>query len=134
MPPSVRILFHGIMWPERWLQGDEVLARNKALVGSDSGIILDNRHDILQRCVQQLAVDDDIWVVLSGSGRGDRVLRAAEMSLWVMLIGRFKRCIVRSRGDLIFFFICFAHLEIPATNIITQVACPCYGATLTHPQ
>jgi hypothetical protein len=100
MPPSVRIIFHGIMWPDHWLQGGEVLARNKALVGSDSGIILNNRtifcNDVFNN-----------WLLMMTFGLCSPVLAVAivscvllKMSLWVMLIGRFTRCIVGSSdGD-----------------------------------
>ena len=92
LPFAVRTMLHGIMWPEYWLQdSDDVLARNKAIVESDAGIMLKIRtifcNDVLNN-----------WLLLLTFGLCSPVLAVAivcavllKMSLWVMLIGRFTR-------------------------------------------
>jgi hypothetical protein len=98
MPSFVREMCHGIIWPEYWLQGGDVLVRNKAIVGSDPSVILNIPtvfcNDVLNN-----------WLSLVTFGLCSPVLAVAivcsvllKMSMWVLLVGRFTRCVVLHNG------------------------------------
>jgi len=100
LPFAVRTMLHGIMWPEYWLQdSDDVLARNKAIVESDAGIMLKIRtifcNDVLNN-----------WLLLLTFGLCSPVLVLAvvcsvlmKMSMWVLVVGRFTRCMLHDEDS-----------------------------------
>jgi hypothetical protein len=94
MPSSVRQIFHGIICPEYWLQGGKVLMKNRALVGNDPSMILETRMIYCNDVFNNL-------LVLLTFGLCSPVLAVAvacsvllKMSLWVLLLGRFTRCLL----------------------------------------
>ena len=101
MPSSVHKVIHGIIWPEYWLSGsDDVLAvsKLKALGGGDSGDLLNMRPIFCNDVCNN-------WLLMVTFGLCSPVLAVAivcsvllKMSLWVMLVGRFTRCMLHD-GD-----------------------------------
>ena len=97
--PSIRMLFHGIIWPEYWLQASvDVSAHDitKVLVGGDSGVMLDMRTIFCNDVCNN-------WFVMVTFGLCSPVLAVAvvcsvllKMLLWVMLVGRFTRCMLHN--------------------------------------
>ena len=93
LSPSVRMMLHGILWPEHWLQNSEdTSALNKTLLHGDPSILLKIRtifcNDVFNN-----------WLLMVTFGLCSPVLVVAivcsvllKMSLWVSLIGRFTRC------------------------------------------
>ena len=89
--PVVRLMLHGLLWPEQWVQGGEVLARNKALVVSRPDMMLRTRaifcNDVLNN-----------WLLMVTFGLCSPALAVAivcsvwvHSCLWVVMIGRFTR-------------------------------------------
>jgi hypothetical protein len=94
MWPSVRKTLHGIIWPKFWLQGGDVLVHNRTIVSSHPSVMLKMRsifcNDVLNN-----------GLLLLTFGLCSPVLALAivcsillKMSLWVLLIGRFTRCML----------------------------------------
>jgi hypothetical protein len=98
MPPSVRKMFHGIIWPEYWLQGGDVLVRNTAILNSDPSVLLE---------IETICCNDVLnnWLLMLTFGLCSPVLAVAivcsvllKMSLWMSLVGRFTRSILPGDG------------------------------------
>jgi hypothetical protein len=96
MSPSVRAMFYGIIWPEYWLQGSGDVAPfdNNAIAINDPYVILETRTVFSNGVFNN-------WMLLLTFGLCSPVLAVAivgcvllKMSLWVLLIGRFTRCIL----------------------------------------
>ena len=94
MPPSIRKLFHGIIWSEYWLQESaDVLAR-------------DNIKALKMRTIFCNDVCNN-WLLMVTFGLCSPVLAVAvvcsvllKMSLWVLLVGRFTSCVLhKEEGD-----------------------------------
>jgi hypothetical protein len=98
MSPSVRAMFYGIIWPEYWLKRSDYESPigSKAVGINDfaAGVVLETRtifcNDVFNN-----------WLLLLTFGLCSPVLAVAivgcvllKMSLWVLLIGRFTRCVL----------------------------------------
>jgi hypothetical protein len=98
--PSVFKLFYGIIWPEYWLQGEsDAIAQNKAMLNSDPGVLL-KMPTIL--CND---VFNNLLLVLT-FGLCSPLLSLAimcsvvlKMSMWMLLIGRFTKCILHDNSN-----------------------------------
>ena len=100
LPHFVSKSLHGIIWPEHWLQsGVEVLVRNKAVVDGAPSAMLNMRtifcNDVFHN-----------WMLMLTFGLCSPVFAVTvlfsvllKMSLWVLLIGRFTRCILHDNVD-----------------------------------
>jgi hypothetical protein len=94
MSPSIRQMFYGIICPAYWMQGGDVLTENRAIVSSNPNVVLEIRtifcNDVFNN-----------WLLLLTFGLCSPVLAVAiacavllKIGLWVLLIGRFTRCIL----------------------------------------
>jgi hypothetical protein len=93
-------MLHGIMCPEYWMQGGDVLALNKTIARNDPSVFLKIRtifcNDVFNN-----------WLLMLTFGLCSPVLAVAiacsvllKMSLWVLLIGRFTRCILEDENGI----------------------------------
>lgn len=89
-------IFHGVICPDYWLQGGDLLVVNKALVKRDPRVLLK---------IQTVFCNDVLnnWLLMLTFGLFSPVLAAAiacvvvlKMFLWVFLIGRFTRCALQA--------------------------------------
>ena len=91
MPSLGHQIFHGILWPDHWIQGGDEFARNKAMMSSHTDLMLKVRsifcNDVLNN-----------WLSLLTFGLCSPVLAVAivccvllKMFLWISLVGRFTR-------------------------------------------
>jgi hypothetical protein len=89
--PSVRRMFHGIIWPEYWLQEGNTVCISTSVLLKMRSIFC---NDVLNN-----------WLVLMTFGLCSPVLAVAivcsvllKMSLWMLLIGRFTSHVLHADG------------------------------------
>ena len=130
IPSSVRMMFHGIIWPEYWLHGgDAVLAHNN---GNPSRIL----------AMRPILCNDvcNNWLVMVTFGLCSPILAVAiacsvvlKMSLWVLLIGRFTKRSLLDRDGGSGGSSSDARTPVPAVSRVVASAATTSRTTVTAP-
>jgi len=91
VPLTCRLMLHGLIWPEHWLQGGDGYTHNR--------IVMDSRPDVMLQ-IRSILCNDVLnnWLLMVTFGLCSPVLAVAvacavvlKMCLWVLLVGRFTR-------------------------------------------
>ena len=99
IPPLIHDMLHGLLWPKQWIECGDEFVRNMYIV--------DHCPDCMMKCRSILCNDVlNNWLLLLTFGLCSPVLAVAivtcvvlKMSIWVIAVGRFTRCVLDDEGD-----------------------------------